>query len=139
MNPKIKLIWRKSFWIKSFDSKIWDSLRKGFENRSKIIAHRTTKTLRKAELKTLLDSWRSTFSKHYTAASAEMEKIMQSILIFSLLALTSAQEMQDLYCGDMNCYEGNLLFWQFSQNSTLPAKFNFSSRFDKRFAEVWSW
>ena len=33
---------------------------------------------------------------------------MQSILIFGILALTSAQEMQDLYCGDMNCYEGNL-------------------------------
>ena len=38
-----------------------------------------------------------------------MKKIMQLILFASLLALATAQEMQDLYCGDMNCYEGNYL------------------------------
>ena len=49
---------------------------------------------------------------------------MQLILFASLLALTTAQEMQDLYCGDMNCYEGNYLLGKTWKKMTKPA-FNF--------------
>ena len=38
-----------------------------------------------------------------------MKEIMQLILFTSLLAFATAQDvMQDLYCGDMNCYEGKI-------------------------------
>ena len=46
---------------------------------------------------------------------------MQLILFASLLALTTAQEMQDLYCGDMNCYEGNYLLGKTLKKMTKPA------------------
>ena len=48
-------------------------------------------------------------SQNIASHLCKMKKIMQLILFASLLALATAQEMQDLYCGDMNCYEGNYL------------------------------
>merc|ERR1712029_283004 len=44
-------------------------------------------------------------SQNIASHLCKIKKIMQLILFASLLALTTAQEMQDLYCGDMNCYE----------------------------------
>ena len=59
--------------------------------------------------------------RNRTTGICKMKKIIQLILFASLLALATAQEMQDLYCGDMNCYEGNYLLGKTLKKMTKPA------------------